>query len=159
MPIKPNIKLGYTILTVAHVQDAGGPSPPLLPPPSSLHGCWETCYFFAYCGLVGNPHLTARISILLPFQRQPSLLPPPSLPPSLPPLPRSLPPSLPLSLSPSLPPSLSPSLPLSLSPSLPLSLSPSSLPPSLPSPPSPPLPSRPLPSPPLPSPPLPSPII
>ena len=30
------------------------------------HGCWwETFYIFAYCGLVGNPHLTA-ICFLLP---------------------------------------------------------------------------------------------
>ena len=36
------------------------------------HGCcWETFYIFAYCGLVGNPHLTAKIFFLLPFQRQP----------------------------------------------------------------------------------------
>ena len=27
---------------------------------------------FASCGLVGNPHLTAKIIFLLPFQRQPS---------------------------------------------------------------------------------------
>ena len=32
-------------------------------------------YIFAYCGLVGNPHLTANIlKFLLPFQRQPVLL-------------------------------------------------------------------------------------
>ena len=32
-------------------------------PNGSLHGrCWETSYnLFACCGLVGNPHLTARI--------------------------------------------------------------------------------------------------
>ena len=37
------------------------------------HGCcWETFYIFAYCGLVGNPHLTARFFSLLPFQPQPS---------------------------------------------------------------------------------------
>ena len=37
------------------------------------HGCcWETFYIFAFCGLVGNPHLTAKqIQFLLPFQRQP----------------------------------------------------------------------------------------
>ena len=29
--------------------------------------------FLFFCGLVGNPHLTAKISFLLPFQRQPSL--------------------------------------------------------------------------------------
>ena len=27
--------------------------------------------FFAYCGLVGNPHLAAKTCFLLPFQRQP----------------------------------------------------------------------------------------
>ena len=26
---------------------------------------------FAYCGLVGNPHLAAKVIVLLPFQRQP----------------------------------------------------------------------------------------
>ena len=40
---------------------------------STTHGCcWETFYIFAYCGLVGNPHLTAKFICLLPFQRQPS---------------------------------------------------------------------------------------
>ena len=40
----------------------------------SLHCCWGTLYIFAYCVLVGNPHLTAEIYLLfLPFQRQPSL--------------------------------------------------------------------------------------
>ena len=40
-----------------------------------LDCCWETFYMFAYCGLVGNPHLTAKSSqLLLPFQRQPSLV-------------------------------------------------------------------------------------
>ena len=29
---------------------------------STNHGCrWEAFYIFAYCGLVGNPHLTAKI--------------------------------------------------------------------------------------------------
>ena len=28
---------------------------------AQCHGCcWETFYIFAYCGLVGNPHLTAK---------------------------------------------------------------------------------------------------
>ena len=37
------------------------------------HGCcWETFYISAYCGLVGNSHLTAILFFLLPFQRQPS---------------------------------------------------------------------------------------
>ena len=31
--------------------------------------CWEAFYNFAYCGLVGNPHLTAFVFI--PFQCQP----------------------------------------------------------------------------------------
>ena len=35
------------------------------------HGCWQTFYVFAYCGLVGNPHFTAEIYSLLPFQCQP----------------------------------------------------------------------------------------
>ena len=27
----------------------------------AFHGCcWQTFYIFAYCGLVGNPHLTAK---------------------------------------------------------------------------------------------------
>ena len=38
-----------------------------------IHGCWETFYIFAYCGLVGNLHLTAKTYFLLPFQRQPSI--------------------------------------------------------------------------------------
>ena len=33
-----------------------------------LHGCcWETFFIFAYCGLVGNPHLTAKIQIFAPL--------------------------------------------------------------------------------------------
>ena len=33
-----------------------------------LHGCrWETFYILAYCGLVGNPHLTANIQIAAPL--------------------------------------------------------------------------------------------
>ena len=40
-----------------------------------FHGCcWETFCMLADCGLVGNPHLTANISILPPFQRQPRLV-------------------------------------------------------------------------------------
>ena len=41
------------------------------------HICWKNGWLslgnniFAYCGLVGNPHLTAKIYFLLPFQRQP----------------------------------------------------------------------------------------
>ena len=31
---------------------------------------WDTFHIFAYCGLVGNPHLTAKQYVLLPFQRQ-----------------------------------------------------------------------------------------
>ena len=38
------------------------------------HGCWDTFYICAYCGLVGNHHLTAEFYFLLPFQRQPSRL-------------------------------------------------------------------------------------
>ena len=38
--------------------------------PSFVHGCcWETFYIFAYCGLVGTPHSTAKIRVfLLPLQ-------------------------------------------------------------------------------------------
>ena len=33
-----------------------------------FHGwCWETFYMFACCGLVGNPHLTAKIYIFAPL--------------------------------------------------------------------------------------------
>ena len=33
-----------------------------------FHGCcWETFYIFAYCGVVGNPHLTAKILIFAPL--------------------------------------------------------------------------------------------
>ena len=33
-------------------------------PPSTLHGCcWDAFYMFACCSSVGNPHLTAKISI------------------------------------------------------------------------------------------------
>ena len=36
--------------------------------PRPQHGCrWETIYIFAYCGLVGNPHLTAKISSFAPL--------------------------------------------------------------------------------------------
>ena len=39
-----------------------------------LHGCcWETFYMFAYCGLVGSPHLTAEAYFCFPFQCQPRL--------------------------------------------------------------------------------------
>ena len=39
----------------------------------AVHGCcWDTFCIFAYCGLVGNPHLL-KFKLLLPFQRQPSL--------------------------------------------------------------------------------------
>ena len=32
------------------------------------HGCrWETFYVFAYCGLVGNPHLTSKSYIFAPL--------------------------------------------------------------------------------------------
>ena len=32
------------------------------------HGCcWETFYIFAHCGLVGNPHLTAKLIIFAPL--------------------------------------------------------------------------------------------
>ena len=32
------------------------------------HGCcWETWYIFAYCGLVGNPHLAAKIYLFAPL--------------------------------------------------------------------------------------------
>ena len=35
---------------------------------SMFHGCrWETFYIFAYCGLVGHPHLTAKIYIVAPL--------------------------------------------------------------------------------------------
>ena len=35
----------------------------------NLHACrWETCYIFAYCGLVGNPDFTAKFRFLLPYQ-------------------------------------------------------------------------------------------
>ena len=27
---------------------------------ASIYVCWETVYVFAYCGVVGNPHLTAK---------------------------------------------------------------------------------------------------
>ena len=40
-------------------------------PKRFAHGCWDTFYMFASCGLVGNLRLTARIKCLLPFQRQP----------------------------------------------------------------------------------------
>ena len=33
-----------------------------------FHGCcWETFYIFAYCGLVGDPHLTTKIDIVAPL--------------------------------------------------------------------------------------------
>ena len=38
------------------------------------HGCcWETFYIVAYCGLVRNAHLTAKMYFVAPFQHQPSL--------------------------------------------------------------------------------------
>ena len=34
----------------------------------TYHGCcWETFYMFAYCGLVGNPHLASKIQICAPL--------------------------------------------------------------------------------------------
>ena len=34
------------------------------------HGCCDTFYIFAYCGLVGNPHSTAKkLSFCSPFHR------------------------------------------------------------------------------------------
>ena len=48
-----------------------GQAPPLCLGGSqpSFHGCcWETFYnIFAYCGLVGNPHLTAKVNIVAPL--------------------------------------------------------------------------------------------
>ena len=39
-----------------------------------LHGCWETCRLFAYCGLVVEiPTQLRTFELLLPFQRQPRL--------------------------------------------------------------------------------------
>ena len=33
-----------------------------------FHGCcWETFYIFAYCGLVENPHLTAKLQFFAPL--------------------------------------------------------------------------------------------
>lgn len=33
-----------------------------------IHGCcWEACYIFACCGLLGNIHVSARISVFAPF--------------------------------------------------------------------------------------------
>ena len=45
----------------------------MLPSPPKGGCCWETFYIVAYSGLVGTPHLTAKIesTFLLPFHRQP----------------------------------------------------------------------------------------
>ena len=41
-----------------------------------FHGCcWETFYIFAYCGLVRNPHLTAKFSIFAPLQTPTKVFP------------------------------------------------------------------------------------
>ena len=34
---------------------------------ASYHGCWETVHIFAYCGLVGNPHLSAKNIFVAPL--------------------------------------------------------------------------------------------
>ena len=37
--------------------------------PNEIATSWLTVYIFAYCGLVGNPHLTAKMSFVAPLPK------------------------------------------------------------------------------------------
>ena len=69
-----NFWLSWSIIQLEYpLQQASTPSEGQLDFDSLGHGCcWETCYMFAWRGLVEIPHITAKIDLfLLPFQRQP----------------------------------------------------------------------------------------